>query len=203
VIASRSGATAVSFNLNLLRVYGIVGAMLQRVKQRRWLVLRLVLCSDWAMQNSLERFLLATRWTMLPLYLALFAVVVALYVMVGREIWHLFAVVLEAKDTEIVLLVLSILDLVLVANLLVMVALSSYETSISPLDHEGDKPDWLGRIDSSGIKVKIAISVVMISAIHLLRAFMTATPPAELLALALVEVVFVAVAMGLKYVAQH
>lgn len=155
------------------------------------------------MQNSLERFLLATRWTMLPLYLALFAAVVAMYFMVGREILHLFAVLPEARDTDIVLLVLSILDLVLVANLLVMVALSSYETTISPIEIEGDKPDWLGKIDSSGIKVKIALSVVMISGIHLLRAFMTDTPPRELLALGFVQLVFVGSALGLKHVAKH
>ncbi len=155
------------------------------------------------MQNALERFLLATRWTLLPLYLALFAGVVALYFMVGREILHLFAVLGEARDTEVVLLVLSILDLVLVANLLVMVALSSYETSISPIDIQGDKPDWLGKIDSAGIKVKIALSVVMISGIHLLRAFMTDTPTEQLLTLALVHLVFIGSAIGLKYTAKH
>ncbi len=155
------------------------------------------------MQNSFERLLLASRWILLPLYMALLATVLALYVTVGREVIHLFAVLPEAKDTEMVLLVLSILDLVLVANLVVMVALSSYESSISPIEAEGDKPDWLGKLDSSGIKLKVALSVVMISAIHLLRAYMTEAPPRQLLALGVVHLIFIASALGLRQAAKH
>ena len=155
------------------------------------------------MQNTLERLLLATRWILLPLYLALLATVLAIYVTVGREVVHVFAVLPEAKDTELVLLVLSILDLVLVANLVVMVALSSYESSISPIETSGDKPDWLGKLDSSGIKVKVALSVLMISAIHLLRAYMTDTEPKQLFALGVIHLVFIASAIGLRQAAKH
>ena len=158
---------------------------------------------NWRMQDSFERLLLASRWILLPLYVALLAIVLAIYVMVGREVLHLFAVLPDATDSEIVLLVLSILDLVLVANLVVMVALSSYESSISPIDATGDKPDWLGKLDSSGIKLKVAISVVMISAIHLLRAYMTDAPPRQLFALGAVHLVFIASALGLRQAAKH
>lgn len=157
------------------------------------------------MKHHLEQFLLATRWALLPLYLALAVAVVALYVMVGRELIHLLDAVFSAKDTEIVLLVLSILDLVLVANLLVMVALSSYETSISPLEiaTEDEKPDWLGKVDSNGIKAKVSISIVMISAIHLLRAYMNDSDTQELLGLAAVHLVFVGSALALTRAAKH
>jgi len=155
------------------------------------------------MSNTLERLLLASRWALLPLYLALLATVLAIYVTVGREVIHLFTVLPEAKDTEMVLLVLSILDLVLVANLVVMVALSSYESSISPIETEGDKPDWLGKLDSSAIKVKVALSIVMISGIHLLRAYMTDTAPRDLIALGVVHLVFIASAIGLRQAAKH
>ncbi len=157
------------------------------------------------MKNGLERFLLATRWTLLPLYLALAVTVLALYVMVGREVLHLIADITTAKDTEVVLLVLSILDLVLVANLLVMVALSSYESSISPINigNADEKPDWLGKVDSNGIKAKVALSIVMISAIHLLRAYMNDTEIPQLLTMAAVHIVFVGSALALTRTAKH
>ena len=155
------------------------------------------------MSHILERFLLASRWLLLPLYLALLVTVIAIYFTVGREVVHLFSVLPEAKDTDVVLLVLSILDLVLVANLVVMVALSSYESSISPIETEGDKPDFLGKLDSSGIKLKVALSVVMISAIHLLRAYMTDAEPRQLVVLGVVNLVFIASALGLRQAAKH
>lgn len=152
------------------------------------------------MQNRLEQLLLATRWMLLPLYLALFAAVIALYLMVGREVVHLFAVIMTAGETEIVLLALSLLDLVLVANLLVMVALSSYESSISPINAGGgDRPDGLGKTSSGDIKFKVSVSIVMISVIHLLRAYMNDTATEPLLLLAGVHLVFVVSALALGY----
>ena len=151
------------------------------------------------MMKRFEAVLLATRWILLPLYLALLAAVIGLYVVVGREVLHLFAILGSANETEIVLLVLGLLDLVLVANLLVMVALSSYETSISPIEAEGEKPEWLGKMNSSDIKVKVSISIVMISVIHLLRAYMNDTPPDQLMLLAGVHLVFVVSTVALGY----
>ena len=151
------------------------------------------------MEKKLETLLLATRWSLLPLYLVLILAVGALYIMVGREVLHLFAIVLTGTETEVVLLVLGLLDLVLVANLLVMVALSSYETTISPIDADGDKPDWLGKLDSTGIKVKVAVSIVMISVIHLLRGYMQDSTPSQLLLLGGVHLVFVISAIALNY----
>lgn len=151
------------------------------------------------MEKKLEALLLGTRWLLLPLYLTLIATVVALYVVVGREVIHLFAIITTASETEIVLLVLGLLDLVLVANLLVMVAISSYESSISPISAEGDKPEWLGKLDSGGIKVKVSVSIVMISVIHLLRAYMNDTPPDQLMLLAGVHLVFVVSTLALGY----
>lgn len=151
------------------------------------------------MQRRLEAVLLALRWTMLPLYLALLTTVAAIYVLVGREVIHLFAVIMTASETEIVLLVLGLLDLVLVAHLVLMVAVSSYESTISPIAAAGDKPDWMGKTSSGDIKVKLSIAIVMISAIHLLRAFMMDATTQQLLGLGAVHLVFVVstVAMGI------
>ena len=89
----------------------------------------------------------------------------------------------------------------LIANLLVMVGVSSYESYISRIEAEtGRKPEWLGKLDSGNVKVKVAVSVAMISAIHLLRAFMQDEDTQHLITLAGVHVVFVLSTLGLALV---
>ena len=126
----------------------------------------------------LERSILLSRWLLVPLYLALIAILILFAVKAIQEVVHLFAVLATLTETDLVLAALALVDLVLVANLLVMVVLSSYETFVSTLDvREGqEKPSWLGKIDAATVKVKLAVAIVAISAIHLLKAFMTAPP---------------------------
>ena len=123
----------------------------------------------------LERCILLSRWLLVPLYLALVAILVLFAFKAFQEIIHLFAMIDTLTETYLVLSALALIDLVLVANLLVMVVLSSYETFVSSLDvREGqEKPTWLGKIDAATIKVKLAVAIVAISSIHLLKAFMT------------------------------
>lgn len=145
------------------------------------------------MERSIETILLAARWLLLPLYLALLLCVLAVFVVVGRELLHLAALLTTGPETDILLILLSILDFVLVANLLVMVAVSSYESFISRLDAapEASKPEWLGKMDSGNVKLKVAMAIVMISAIHLLRAFMNDATPERLGRLGAIQLVFV------------
>jgi uncharacterized protein (TIGR00645 family) len=154
------------------------------------------------MERLIETFILGTRWLLLPLYLALLLSVCAIYVMVGRELIHLVAILPQVTESDIVLSILALLDLVLIANLLVMVAVSSYESFISRIDAAAmaDKPEWLGKLDSSNVKVKVALSIVMISAIHLLRAFMNEQQTDRLIVLAGVHLVFVTSALLLAYI---
>ena len=83
-----------------------------------------------------------------------------------------------------------------------MVAVSSYESYISRIDAAGltNKPEWLGKLDSGNVKVKVSLSIVMISAIHLLRAFMNDRATDRLVVLAGVHLVFVASALLLAFV---
>ena len=154
------------------------------------------------MERLIESLLLGTRWLLLPLYVALIASVVAIYVMVGRELVHLFGNILTIPESELVLVLLAILDLCLVANLLVMVAISSYESFISRIDvaDEAAKPEWLGKLDSGNVKLKVSLSIVMISAIHLLRAFMMDTSSERMMVMAGVHMVFVISAVLLAVV---
>jgi len=126
----------------------------------------------------LERFILLSRWLLAPLYLALIAILILFAVKAYQEVIHLFAAIVTITETDLVLAALAMIDLALVANLLVMVVLSSYETFVSNIDvYEGqEKPSWLGKIDAATIKLKLAVAIVAISSIHLLKAFMTAPP---------------------------
>ncbi|MER2601037.1 MAG: TIGR00645 family protein [Candidatus Competibacter phosphatis] len=128
----------------------------------------------------LERCILLSRWLLVPLYLALIAILILFAIKAYQEVIHLFAIIATITETDLVLAALALVDLALVANLLVMVVLSSYETFVSNLDvREGqEKPSWLGKIDAATIKIKLAVAIVAISSIHLLKAFMT-TPPQD------------------------
>jgi uncharacterized protein (TIGR00645 family) len=124
----------------------------------------------------LEQCILLSRWLLAPIYLALAAVLVLFTVKAFQEVVHLFVIITTASEVDLILSVLALIDMALVANLLVMVILSSYETFVSNLDvAEGqEKPSWLGKIDAATLKIKLAVAIVAISSIHLLKAFMTA-----------------------------
>ncbi|MBL8259452.1 MAG: TIGR00645 family protein [Candidatus Competibacteraceae bacterium] len=125
-------------------------------------------------ERMLEQLIFASRWLLVPIYLSLAAVLVLFGIKAVQETIHLFEQVLVMSETQIVLAGLALIDLALIANLLVMVVLSSYETFVSTLDltPRQRKPSWLGRMDAATLKIKLAISIVAISSIHLLKAFM-------------------------------
>ncbi len=153
------------------------------------------------MDRTIESLMLALRWLLLPLYIALIAAVLAIYFMVGRELLHITEDFGTRSDIDLVAILCALLDLVLLANLLVMVAISSYESFISRIaaPDEG-RPEWLGKLDSSNVKVKVAVSVVMISAIQLLRLFLQGEPGPKLLWLSGVHGVFVVTALGVALI---
>lgn len=128
------------------------------------------------LETLLEQCILLSRWLLAPIYLALAAVLILFTIKAVQEVIHLYVIITTASEVDLVLSVLALIDMALVANLLVMVILSSYETFVSSLDAgEGqEKPSWLGRIDAATIKIKLAVAIVAISSIHLLKAFMTA-----------------------------
>ena len=154
------------------------------------------------MDRFIEAFVLGTRWLLLPLYLALLISVCGIYAMVVREIFHLLTILPQVSESDVILTILAVLDLVLIGNLLVMVAVSSYESYISRIktSADTDKPEWLGKLDSSNVKVKVSLSIVMISAIHLLRAFMNDAGTEHLMVLSGVHAVFVLSALALAFV---
>lgn len=128
------------------------------------------------LQQLLERVIYATRWLLAPVYLGIGLSLLALTAKFFQEFWHLFSHVLLMQEGEIVLMLLSMIDMVLVGSLLVMVMISSYENTVSRLDIADDteRLSWLGKLDTGSLKMKLAASIVAISSIHLLEIFMKA-----------------------------
>ncbi|HWK53415.1 MAG TPA: TIGR00645 family protein [Hyphomicrobiales bacterium] len=126
------------------------------------------------MERVIELLMVRARWLLAPVYLGLSFALIALAIIFFREVWHLFAIITSASEADVVLIVLSLVDISLVGGLLIMVMLSGYENFVSALDtgSERDKLSWLGTMDSSSLKMKVAASIVAISSIHLLRMFM-------------------------------
>ena len=126
-------------------------------------------------EKGLESLLFGSRWLLAPVYLGLVFSLVLLLVAFVREIVEAVPHVLGMKVEEIILLVLSLIDLSLAFNLVLIVIFSGYENFVSKIDtgDSEDRPHWMGTLDFSGMKMKLIGSIVAISAISLLRAFMT------------------------------
>ncbi len=125
-------------------------------------------------QVLLERLIYATRWLLAPIYLGMGVALLALTFKFCQMLWQMFAGLVELHETDLVLMLLSMIDMVLVGGLLVMVMISSYENTVSQLDigEDAEKLSWLGKLDPSSLKMKLAASIVAISSIHLLEVFM-------------------------------
>lgn len=154
-------------------------------------------------EKSLEQAMYAMRWALAPIYLGLSLALLALGVKFFQEVFHLLPGLLSVSETDLVLVVLSLIDMALVGGLLVMVMFSGYENFVSQLDvsEDTEKLTWLGKLDTSSLKNKVAASIVAISSIHLLRIFMNAVniDNDKLLWYVIMHLTFVAsaVAMGL------
>lgn len=127
-------------------------------------------------EKTLERGMYASRWLLAPIYLGLSVALLALGVKFFMELVHVVPYLLTISEMDLILLVLSLVDISLVGGLIVMVMLSGYENFVSQLDlkESDDKLNWLGKLDTGSLKNKVAASIVAISSIHLLKIFMNA-----------------------------
>jgi uncharacterized protein (TIGR00645 family) len=119
----------------------------------------------------------SSRWLQAPLYLGLI-VAQAIYVVVFIiELWHLAEGVIadpsHIDEATIMLAVLGLIDVVMIANLLIMVIIGGYETFVSRMnvDDHPDQPEWLSHVNANVLKVKLAMAIIGISSIHLLKTF--------------------------------
>ena len=124
-------------------------------------------------KQHISNIIFAGRWLQLPLYLGLICILAAYVYRYLHELGVLVGHINSLDDVEIMLGVLDLIDIIMIANLMVMVLMGGYETFISPLLIQADpeKPEWLDHIDAGAMKVKLALALVGISSIHLLRTF--------------------------------
>ena len=156
------------------------------------------------MERTFENLLYASRWLLAPIYFGLSLALLAIGIKFFQEVLHILPVVLQTTEADLVLVVLSLVDIALVGGLLVMVMLSGYEDFVSRIDLKGggEKLDWLGKLDSGSLKQKVAASIVAISSIHLLKAFMNLAhiDNDKLMWYVIIHMTFVVSAMGMAWV---
>ena len=151
----------------------------------------------------LAQFVFASRWLQAPLYFGLI-IAQAVYVYhFGVELTHLVQHTTTVTETEIMLVVLGLIDVVMIANLLLMVIVGGYETFVSRLYLEGnpDQPEWLEHVNAGTMKVKLAMALIGISSIHLLKTFIEAANLSEktMLWQVVIHMTFVLSAIAMAY----
>jgi uncharacterized protein (TIGR00645 family) len=142
--------------------------------------------------RPLPAFIFASRWLQLPLYLGLIVAQLVYVALFFEELLHLVPILWNDnaltetvqrlgiaernKETVIMIIVLSLIDVVMISNLLIMVIVGGYETFVSRLGLEShpDQPEWLSHVNANVLKVKLATAIIGISSIHLLKSFISA-----------------------------
>jgi uncharacterized protein (TIGR00645 family) len=126
------------------------------------------------LEHTMERLMYASRWILAPIYAGMSLSLLALFIKFFQELYHFLPHILEISEADMILTLLTLIDLSLVGSLVVIVMFSGYENFVSRLDiEEGtEKLDWLGTHDYGSLKMKVAGSIVAISSIHLLKVFM-------------------------------
>ena len=139
--------------------------------------------SNRSFSTLLEKGLFASRWLLAPLYVGLAAALILVLFRFGVAFWTLTESVLNGEEHSFTLDLLALLDLVLLANLILIVIFAGYENFVSKIEaakNDVDRPHWMGTIDFSGLKLKLIGSLVAISVIELLKDFiMLGEHPAE------------------------
>jgi len=160
-----------------------------------------------ALVKSLETFIFASRWIQAPLYLGLILAQVVYCWLFMVELSHLAHNALSTvkiSETEIMLAVLGLIDVVMISNLLIMVIVGGYETFVSRLRLEGhpDEPEWLSHVNANVLKVKLATAIIGISSIHLLKTFINAPNLDEkvLLWQTVIHMAFIVSAVAIAYI---
>ena len=123
---------------------------------------------------SLEKTIFNSRWILAPFYLGLVLGIVLLFIKFIQKLWFMIANIFVSTEADVIIGILILVDIALVASLLLIIIFSGYEIFVSKIDtaEHDDRPEWMGKIDFSGLKLKVIGAIVAISAIDLLKSFM-------------------------------
>lgn len=160
--------------------------------------------TEYKQSSIMTNILFGSRWLQLPLYLGLIVAQAVYVFFFGVELVHLVSTASSIKETDIMLIVLGLIDVVMISNLLIMVIVGGYETFVSRLNLEGhpDEPDWLSHVNANLLKVKLATAIIGISSIHLLKTFINAENLSDkvLIWQTVIHMAFVLSAVSIAYI---
>ena len=156
-------------------------------------------------EHFVESIILASRWVLVIFYLGLTLALGLYAISFLRKLWEYFTKVMVLEETDAILKILSLIDASLVASLVVMVIISGYENFVSRFDNVDETSteiSWLGKVDASSLKIKVASTIVAISSIHLLQIFLNANQytDSKIMWLTIVHMAFVVSALFLAYI---
>lgn len=125
-------------------------------------------------ESILERLIFGSRWLLAPFYLGLVLALALLLVKFAKEFIHFAPMVFYAEGSDVIIGLLSLIDVVMVANLLIIIVFAGYENFVSQINtgDSEDRPSWMGHVGFAELKMKLIGSIVAISGIELLKAFM-------------------------------
>jgi uncharacterized protein (TIGR00645 family) len=146
-----------------------------------------------SIERLIENTILAARWILVVFYLGLAAALAIYAVSFGKKLYEFLSVMFAIEEADTILKMLGLIDAALVASLVVMVMISGYENFVSRFDEHSGELQWLGKIDAGSLKVKVASTIVAISAIHLLQVFLNSAQysPTQLILLTMIHMAFV------------
>ena len=124
-------------------------------------------------EKIFESLIFNSRWIQAPVYVGLIGGTLVFAAKFFVELFHLFTGFGSADEKTLMLSVLGLIDITMVINLLVVVIIGGYWTFVNKMDiiREEEKPDWLRKINSGSLKIKLIVSLVSISGVDLLRSF--------------------------------
>ena len=144
-----------------------------------------------------------SRWLQAPLYFGLIVAQGVYVYLFGVELYHLVHEAHKIGETEIMLIVLGLIDVVMIANLLVMVIIGGYETFVSRLNlrEHPDQPEWLAHVNAATMKIKLSMALIGISSIHLLKTFINAEKMSDhtIMWQVIIHVTFILSAIAIAY----
>lgn len=125
------------------------------------------------LERAIEVILFQSRWVLAPFYLGLALCLLLMLFHFCKELLHFIGKIPYATESDVILGVLSLIDITFTANLVLIVIFSGYENFVSKIEAgDHDRPDWMTKVDFGGLKQKLMTSIVAISAIQVLKAFM-------------------------------
>lgn len=154
-------------------------------------------------ENKIEQFIFFARWIQLPIYLGLIVATGIYSFKFMKQLWTLWVDFPSLNDNMVLLSVLGLIDISMVINLLVVVFIGGYTTFVSKIEfgEHADKPEWLSKINAGTLKIKLIVSLVSISGVHLLKTFIDIhnTSMQDTILQVVIHVVFLISALLLAY----